>query len=91
MPSRMVSAFRRGHLIRKQETPSAGAESSAHSIVQAADRINRHRLVTASKPNPAILQYNAQWAERKANDAVSIKPGVESADYPLTDSVPQRT
>lgn len=52
--------------------------SSAHSIVQAAGRINRHRLIAVSEPNVAILQYNARWAEGQACDAVFIKPGLES-------------
>lgn len=53
--------------------------SSAHSIVQAAGRINRHRLASVTAPNVAILQFNARWAEGKPGDAVFVKPGLESA------------
>ena len=52
--------------------------SSAHSIVQAAGRVNRHRLLQVSVPNVAILRYNARWATGREGEAVFIRPGLES-------------
>lgn len=52
--------------------------SSAHSIVQAAGRVNRHRLLPVSEPNIAILRYNARWAVGREGDAVFLRPGLES-------------
>lgn len=52
--------------------------SSAHSIVQAAGRVNRHRLLQVSAPNVAILRYNARWATGREGEAVFIRPGLES-------------
>lgn len=52
--------------------------SSAQSIVQAAGRVNRHRLVPVAKPNVAILRYNARWATGHEGDAVFLRPGLES-------------
>jgi CRISPR-associated endonuclease/helicase Cas3 len=52
--------------------------SSAHSIVQAAGRVNRHRLLPVSEPNIAILSFNARWATGREGDAVFLRPGLES-------------
>lgn len=52
--------------------------SSAHSIVQAAGRVNRHRLVPVFAPNVAILRHNARWAIGREGDAVFFRPGLES-------------
>ncbi|ATE59491.1 P-loop NTPase family protein [Thauera sinica] len=57
--------------------------SSAHSLVQAAGRINRHRLREVTAANVAILQYNARWATGKIGDAVFMRPGLESASAEL--------
>lgn len=52
--------------------------SSAHSIVQAAGRVNRHRLLPISEPNIAILSHNARWATGREGEAVFLRPGLES-------------
>ncbi len=52
--------------------------SSAHSIVQTAGRINRHRLRPVSEPNVAILQYNRRWLEGRSGEACFVWPGLES-------------
>lgn len=52
--------------------------SSAHSIVQTAGRINRHRLREVSEPNVAILQYNRRWLEGKPGEPCFVWPGLES-------------
>ena len=52
--------------------------SSAHSIVQAAGRVNRHRLLPVSEPNIAILRYNVRWALGREGDAIFLRPGLES-------------
>ncbi len=50
--------------------------SSSQSIVQTAGRVNRHRRVTVSEPNVAILQFNARWA--RGQDICFCRPGLES-------------
>jgi len=52
--------------------------SSAHSIVQTAGRINRHRLREVSQPNVAILQHNRRWLNGKPGEPCFIWPGLES-------------
>lgn len=52
--------------------------SSAHSIVQTAGRINRHRRAEVTQPNVAILQYNRRWLEGRPGEACFVKPGLES-------------
>lgn len=52
--------------------------SSAHSIVQTAGRINRHRLRPVIEPNVAILQYNRRWLEGRDGDPCFVWPGLES-------------
>lgn len=52
--------------------------SSAHSIVQTAGRINRHRLREVSEPNVAILQYNRRWLEGRPGEPCFVWPGLES-------------
>ncbi|HRQ14445.1 MAG TPA: type I-F CRISPR-associated helicase Cas3 [Promineifilum sp.] len=52
--------------------------SSAHSIVQTAGRINRHRLKPVSEPNVAILQYNRRRLEGRTGDPCFVRPGLES-------------
>lgn len=52
--------------------------SSAHSIVQTAGRINRHRLREVTEPNVAILQYNRRWLEGRPGEACFVRPGLES-------------
>lgn len=52
--------------------------SSAHSIVQTAGRINRHRLCEVSQPNVVILQYNRRWLNSKPGEPCFIWPGLES-------------
>ncbi|WP_153114631.1 P-loop NTPase family protein [Rhodocyclus tenuis] len=52
--------------------------SSAHSIVQTAGRINRHRLREVSEPNVAILQYNRRWLEGRQGEPCFVWPGLES-------------
>lgn len=52
--------------------------SSAHSIVQAAGRINRHRLLEVSEPNVAILQYNWRWLNGRPGTPCFVRPGLES-------------
>jgi CRISPR-associated endonuclease/helicase Cas3 len=50
--------------------------SSSHSIVQTAGRVNRHRLMTVTHPNVAILQFNMNWA--KGRQVCFCRPGLES-------------
>lgn len=52
--------------------------SSAHSIVQTAGRINRHRLIEVAEPNVAILQRNLRWLEGREGEACFVQPGLES-------------
>lgn len=52
--------------------------SSAHSIVQTAGRINRHRLREVTEPNVAILQYNRRWLEGRPGKPCFVRPGLES-------------
>ena len=52
--------------------------SSAHSIVQTAGRINRHRLREVSQPNVAILQHNRRWLNGKPGEPCFVWPGLES-------------
>jgi CRISPR-associated endonuclease/helicase Cas3 len=52
--------------------------SSAHSIVQTAGRINRHRLRQVSQPNIAILQHNRRWLNSEPGKPCFIWPGLES-------------
>lgn len=52
--------------------------SSAHSIVQTAGRVNRHRLREVGEPNVAILQYNRLWLEGGAGKPCFVRPGLES-------------
>lgn len=52
--------------------------SSAHSIVQTAGRINRHRLREVSEANVAILQYNLRWLEGGQGAPCFVQPGLES-------------
>jgi CRISPR-associated endonuclease/helicase Cas3 len=56
--------------------------SSAQSIVQAAGRVNRHRLRTVGHPNIAILQYNALAVRGgdQRTGCVFLRPGLESHD-----------
>ncbi|EIC20983.1 type I-F CRISPR-associated helicase Cas3f [Thiorhodovibrio frisius] len=50
--------------------------SGTHSLVQAAGRVNRHRLESITRPNIAILQYNARWA--RDEKPTFSRPGLES-------------
>lgn len=52
--------------------------SSAHSIVQTAGRINRHRLREIGEPNIAVLQYNLRALESRVGEACFRWPGLES-------------
>lgn len=52
--------------------------SSAHSIVQTAGRINRHRLREVTEPNVAILQYNLRALVNGPGQPCFIWPGLES-------------
>ena len=54
--------------------------SSAHSIVQIAGRINRHRRTPIATPNIAILRHNARHLREGAGAAVFRHPGLELAD-----------
>lgn len=55
--------------------------SSAHSIVQTAGRINRHRLDEIDSPNVAILQYNFCRLEKGPNAPCFYWPGLESQSH----------
>lgn len=53
--------------------------SSSQSIVQTAGRVNRHRRMTITEPNVAILQFNARWA--RGQDICFCRPGLESISH----------
>lgn len=56
--------------------------SSTHSIIQTAGRVNRHRQVSVSQPNVAILQFNARATVRKKGDRLAFnRPGLEHEDF----------
>jgi len=54
--------------------------SSSQSIVQAAGRVNRHRLAPVFEPNVAILQYNFREVDPNKNDGRKCftRPGNET-------------
>lgn len=55
--------------------------SSAHSIVQTAGRVNRHRRNEVAEPNVAILQFNLRWLEGRLEDGCFTRPGLESKSF----------
>ncbi len=59
--------------------------SSAHALVQAGGRVNRHRLVEVATPNIGILDINFKEAFRQVGElrgkAVFVHPGHEN-EYP---------
>ncbi len=56
--------------------------SSVQSIVQTVGRVNRHRLVSVSQPNVAVLQFNFQHAVTGASKPCFARPGLEQNDQP---------
>jgi len=55
--------------------------SSAHSIVQTAGRINRHRLLVVESANLAILQYNLRYLAEGTGKPCFTQPGLESPSF----------
>jgi CRISPR-associated endonuclease/helicase Cas3 len=60
--------------------------SSTQSIVQTAGRVNRHRRLTSTAPNIAILQYNflkvKNFQKKDPSAIVFTRPGLETIDWP---------
>jgi CRISPR-associated endonuclease/helicase Cas3 len=54
--------------------------SSVHSIIQTAGRVNRHRMLEATKPNIGILQFNINTFKGGKDKKVFIHPGLEISD-----------
>lgn len=62
--------------------------SSAHSIVQTAGRVNRHRLQPVSVANVGILQYNLRHCRNAENQrdkhCAFVYPGLEQIKVPTS-------
>lgn len=51
--------------------------SSVQSIVQTVGRVNRHRLVSVTEPNAAVLQFNFRHAITGGGKSCFTRPGLE--------------
>ncbi len=56
--------------------------SSTQSIVQTAGRVNRHRRLSRTTPNVAILQYN--FRKVRGKNTVFTRPGLETDEWRYT-------